>query len=429
LQPQILPAAEPPTVTTAAPPRSRVDPERIDPATARAEAARILEAVARARERSVTREVTVDVIDKAGIREFAKASLYEFTTPDELAMHGRIEASLGVVPPGSDPEAVILDLLEQGVLGLYDPKRKTLFIGDFVPSSALSMVVGHEIAHGLQDMVFDLHALQKPLLHRSDEESARRFLVEGEAQAAYLAWISGERGLAALEDTVLRAMGDQALQLAGVASPYPVLARSLQMPYADGAATVVRLAQRKGWTAVDDLYRRLPESTEQMLHLDKLLARELPVAVRLDARALEPVVRAAGLVQVWHDGLGEAALLSMLAERHGAAQAREAAAGWGGDHYLAYEPPDAPRSRPSMVVAATVWDSAADAKQFVDAFTPYLAEHAAAGHVIDRRGNRVVFATGIPEAIDVAALRKALWRGTQLGRAVSQAEAAEASTR
>ncbi|MFO0633278.1 MAG: hypothetical protein U0168_10535 [Nannocystaceae bacterium] len=82
----------------------------------------------------MTREVTVDVIDKAGIREFAKASLYEFTTPDELAMHGRIEASLGVVPPGSDPEAVILDLLEQGVLGLYDPKRKTLFIGDFVPA-------------------------------------------------------------------------------------------------------------------------------------------------------------------------------------------------------------------------------------------------------------------------------------------------------
>ena len=132
--------------------------------------------------------------------------------------------------------------------------------------------VGHEIAHGLQDMYFDLAKLQEPILHRSDAESARRFLIEGEAQAAYLTWVSGEGGVASIDDGVLDAMGNQVLQLAGLASPFPVLARSLQMPYADGTATVLRLVQRKGWGAIDDLYRALPESTEQTTRSESVIA-------------------------------------------------------------------------------------------------------------------------------------------------------------
>lgn len=421
----------PPAATTAAPvdptPTAAVpspaptprpaNPDAIDEATARDEATRILHAVAGARNLAVRSEVTITVIDKPGIRAFAKASMYEHTTPAELQMHGRIEGTLGVVPAGLDPEAVILDLLEAGVLGLYDPKKKTLFIGDFVPKGMLSMVVGHEIAHGLQDMYFDLAKLQEPMRHRSDAESARRFLIEGEAQAAYLAWVSGEGGVANLKDPVLDAMGNQVLELAGVASPYPVLARSLQMPYADGTATVVRLVQRKGWGAIDDLYGALPDSTEQMLHLDKLLARELPTPTKLDAGALDPLLGTAGLRMVWHDDLGEAALLAMLAEVDDARPARRAAAGWGGDHMLAYETTD-PKgaTTATLVAAATTWDTELDAREFHEAFGRYLREHAAGGHVIDRKGRDVVFAAGIPRGLDHGALRAAMWQGTHVGR-------------
>lgn len=388
----------------------------LDVDTVRAEAQRILEQVARARNLALRSEVAVEVIDKAGIRKFAKDSMYDHVTPAETKMLGRIESSLGVLPPGADAEAVLLDLLEDGVLGLYDPKKKTLFVGDFVPKSMLSMVVGHEIAHGLQDMYFDLDKLQQPIRNRGDAESARRFLVEGEAQAAYLAWVSGEQGVAALTDPVLDAMGDQALELAGYASPYPIVARSMQMAYADGTATVVRLVQRKGWGAIDDLYAKLPETTEQMLHLDKLLAREPAIPAKLDSGALTALAGQAGLALVWHDEIGEAAFLAMLAEGVDAGPARRAAAGWGGDHLVAFEGKDPGPDATTLVAAVTAWDTEGDAKEFEAAFRTYLAEHAAGGHVIDRKDRRVVFATGIPSEIGKDALRQALWRGAKVGK-------------
>lgn len=421
------PAGSSATVTPTAPASIEATPSRpasaqrsdaatLDVDTVRAEARRILDEVAHARSLALRSEVAVEVIDKAGIRKFAKDSMYEHITPAETQMLGRIESSLGVIPPGADAESVLLDLLEDGVLGLYDPKKKTLFVGDFVPKSMLSMVVGHEIAHGLQDMYFDLDKLQEPIRHRGDAESARRFLVEGEAQAAYLAWVSGEQGVAALTDPVLDALGDQALELAGYASPYPIVARSMQMAYADGTATVVRLVQRKGWSAIDDLYAKLPETTEQMLHLDKLLVREPAIPAKMDEGAIAALAGKAGLAFVWHDEIGEAALLAMLAEGGEAGPARRAAAGWGGDHLVAFEGKDPGAGATTLVAAVTVWDSEGDAREFESAFGTYLAEHAAGGHVIDRKDRRVVFATGIPSEIGKDALRQALWRGAHVGK-------------
>jgi hypothetical protein len=394
---------------------------RLDRETVTREAERILAEVARARDLEVTRPVKIDVIDRPGIREFARKTLYEDMTREELILLGRIEASLGVIPVGADPERVLLDLLEQGVLGLYDPKSKTLLIGDFVPKGMLSMVVGHEIAHGLQDMHFDLEALQKPLRHRSDAESARRFVLEGEAQAAYLTWVSGNMGLHGIDDAVLDAMSNQNLDLVGDVSPYPILARSLQMPYADGTATIMRLARRKGWAAVTALYEDMPTTTEQMLHLDKLLAREPAVGVRFDA---EPIARTLGLTKVWHDDLGEAALLSMLAETERSTAARRAADGWGGDAYVVFDDPKAPLPAPVLVGLVT-WDTQRDAEEFEASFRKYLepdAATAARGHaridgaVLQRRGSDVLFAVRVPERVDREKLAEAAWGAVKVAR-------------
>ncbi len=384
----------------------------LDGATAQAEADRILAGVAKARNLAVTGPVNVDVVDRPGIREFAKRSMYEHTTPEELRLLGRVQASMGVIPRDEDPERIVLDLLEEGVAGFYDPAAKTLFIGDFVDRVTLSMVVGHEIAHGLQDMHFDLGKHQEPLRHRNDEESARRFLIEGEAQATYLAWVSGEAGLHAIEDGVLDAMGNQVLDLAAMASTYPILVRSLQLPYADGTATVTRLVRDKGWEAVDALYDDLPDSSEQMLHIDKLLAREPPIATKLDVGVIQAFLPEVTLV--WHDTLGEAELLSMVAQVQRSTAARRAAAGWGGDHYVAVERQGAAAGSVPMVVGVTVWDSEDDAEEFEEVFGEYLRAMVP-DHAIDRRDDMVLFATGIPADVDASRLMSAAWKGVHVG--------------
>jgi hypothetical protein len=399
--------ADPAPTKTAEPRTEPARPGAIDRATARAEARRILEAVAAARNLALVDEVGVEVIDRPGIRAFAETAMREHTPPEQRRLLGRIEAALGVLPRGADSERVMLELLEDGVMGLYDPKKKTLFIGDFVRPSALSTIVGHEIAHGLQDMHFGLERLQEAMPHRSDAEVARRFLVEGDAQAAYLAWAS-EDGVAGIREPILRADADRAVWLGPLATTYPVLRRQLLMPYADGTATVIRLVKTQGWAAVDALFAELPASSEQMLHLDKLLAREAPVPVSFPATAhLDAVVEAVGLSSVWHDDLGEATLLAMLAEVDTVDGARLAAAGWGGDHFVAYEDTDASTT---MLAGLTVWDTTADAKQFEAAFARYLKDSVGTPHALERRGARCAFAVGVPDGLRAKSIVAAVWK-------------------
>lgn len=403
------PVAAPPATT---PPPAAPDPSKLDESTARAEAERILAEVARARALEVNGETTTTIISAQGIRDFVKDGMYDHVTPDQLQLFGRIEQSLGVLPAGSDPEQVLLDLLEEGVLGLYDPKRKTLFIRDDVSKSMLTMVAGHEIAHGLQDMHFDLEKLQLPIEHQTDRETARTFLVEGDAQAAYWSWVGGEQGLGAMADPVLDAMGNQALDLADML-PYPILVRQMQLPYADGAATVTRLVRQKGWDAVDALYADLPETSEQMLHVDKLLAREPAIPVEVDAG---PVLAALPAhTQVWHDTLGEADLLAMLAQTSASPAARDAAAGWGGSHLLALDHQTRPATFP-VVVAALAWDSERDAREFESAFTQYLQVQVGDRSTLRRRKDVTVFATGVPGDADPEAVVDGALRGLKVRR-------------
>ena len=389
-------------------------PTDLDEKRARSESMSILSDLASTRQLSLRGHFDVQVISRAGIRTFARDSMYERITPQEFALLTRIESSFGVLPVGVNGEDVLLDLLESGVLGLYDPKERTLFIGDFVPEAMLSMVVGHEIAHGLQDMHFDLEALQAPVRHQSDAESARTYLVEGDAQASYLAWLGGAQGLFAVKDDVLRAMGNMALRIPESASPYPILARQLQLPYADGAATVAQLARTSGWGAVDALYRDLPTTTEQMLHLDKLESREPAIPIALDAA---PILQLAPqLRQVHHDTLGEAALLAMLADVESPTRARAAASGWGGGRYIVL---DGDTALPTPFIAGLLaWDSAQDATEFVDAFSRYLGRHLPADeYLLEHDHDQVWFALRIPNTVERSRLASALRQAARIGAA------------
>jgi hypothetical protein len=211
-------------------------------------------------------------------------------------------------------------------------------------------------------------------------------------------------------------MGNQTLDLAALASPYPVLARSLQLPYADGTATVARLVRRDGWKAIDALYADLPQTSEQMLHLDKLLAREPAVPVKIDGTALATALP--GLQEVWHDNLGEAELLTMLADVAPSLTARQAAAGWGGDHYVALDRAGDPLPVP-LVVGAITWDTEADAKEFATLFEEFLDAHIPDG-ALQRDQRTVVYATGIPSSLDAARVMEAAWSVVEVGKPVGK---------
>ena len=377
----------------------------------------IIAAVGEARSLEVIGQVQVELISRAGVRDFVKDALYEDITPEELQLLARIESSMGVLPVGAVGEQVLLDLYEMGVLGIYDHKEKTLLIGDFVDKATLGHVIGHEIAHGLQDMHFDLDRLQKPVKGNSDFDAARTFLVEGGAEAAYLAYVHRkEGGIPAVSGSVLGVISDSNLGVDERLTPYPILARMLQMPYGDGTATVVALAQKQGWAAVDALYEDLPQTTEQMLHLDKLQKREPARPIKVDTGAL--LADIPGYSVSYEDNIGEAALLAMIAETENTRTARNAAAGWGGDRMVALDRSDSPGPAP-LVIGLIAWDSEKDAKEFEPAFRAYLERRKAGQFLLERKRDKLVFATQLGEE-DPKRVSKAAWKAFQVGKAAKK---------
>ncbi len=109
-------------------------------------------------------------------------------------------------------------------------------------------------------------------------------------------------------------------------------------PYKQGLEFVQSMYDRGGWPAIDQVYANLPQSTEQILHPDQYPA-DLPVTVELPdlSNLLGSEWR-----QLDDNSLGEWYLYLVLAFGRDAntrlldSQARQAAAGWEGDHYYVY---------------------------------------------------------------------------------------------
>ena len=118
----------------------------------------------------------------------------------------------------------------------------------------------------------------------------------------------------------------------------------------DGAAFIEQLLQDAGSDAVDERLRNPPDTTEQLLHIDKYEADEQP----LDMSPLQPVIDAALPREQWvplrdralgeegyRDTQGEMPLRTLIAASTGRREeAAAAAAGWGGDRLHLFQGAD-----------------------------------------------------------------------------------------
>jgi hypothetical protein len=141
-----------------------------------------------------------------------------------------------------------------------------------------------------------------------------------------------------------------------------ILRDQLLFPYTSGLAFVEGQRNSGGWSAVDAVYGRPPDSTEQILHPEKYLAHETPVAVEI------PVDLAKRLGAGWRvdlqDTWGEFGLREWLSDAGGIAaeQANAAGQGWGGDRLVLVS-----NGSTMGVAIETVWDTTADAAEFATA--------------------------------------------------------------
>jgi hypothetical protein len=271
------------------------------------------------------------LIGRGEIQAFISAQIDDETPKDVLQATEALLYGFGTVDADFDYRGSVISLMSAQLLGFYDPKRKTFFVGGDLKGDEADVTLWHELVHALQDQHYDLSHLTEWQPDQGDSQAAVHALAEGDATSAMLDAMLKPRGATALEvpDGLMRAQS--VLGSAALTAP-PVLVRSLLAPYIDGLAFTNYLRRRGGFAAVDAAWRAPPISTEQLLHPEKFLAQELPLIVPLPS----PPTHAPELQERFHDVMGEQTLRLLFEEWLPARTAADAAADWGGDRLVVF---------------------------------------------------------------------------------------------
>lgn len=324
--------------------------------------------------------------------------------PAELERSRVFYMALGLLAPDLDVEDMLVRVLGEQIVGYYDPDRSLMVVRDDVAVQLgrtgldrelgeAEMVIVHELVHALQDQRLELG--ENFDVERSiDGDNAFASLVEGDATLAMIGHMAGRAGQplhaltrnAALLRTLVRS-NPQAVAGEEIERAPPIVRVPLVSRYLDGMVFCATLHGQRGWLAVDDAHRRPPESTEQVLHPERYLAGDTPIAITLPAL---PGLAAAGLTPHDEDTLGELEMGIWFAQSRtdGAQRDHRAAEGWGGDRLRVYRD----ETGRTSVVWFTLWDDESEARE-AEAAARSNAQH------VERIGTAVLILRDLPVAL------------------------------
>lgn len=292
-----------------------------------------LEHVAEMRKLPPKTHVKGVVISREALHERIKNDLLKDLEPELIEGTTELLFSLNLTRADFDFFKNLLLLYGTQLAGFYDPKQKEMVLLDDLGVDAQEATLWHELVHALQDQYYDLEALTKWSATRGDQVSAALSFAEGDAMSAMMDMMllpRGQRALDVPEALVAQTMGtiETMPEVRDVPS---ILKRSIVAPYTDGIAFTHALRREGDWTRVDQAWRIPPETTEQLLHIEKYRARE--AAEKL---APPPAPPGGPATVRYHDVLGEQTIRLVLEEWVPLETAKNAASGWAGDHVAVF---------------------------------------------------------------------------------------------
>lgn len=374
-----LPTPTPvPTATPTPTVRASPSPTPADPETVIAE---IEAAVRELRGLPAPQIGPPEVIGRAAL-EAELREIFDADYPEEERRADNLTLrALGLLDQGEDYAELQLELLGAQVIGFYDDiEKRMVLVSERGLDAVAKITYAHEYTHALQDAAFGLDSLDIDAPGQDDRGLARLALVEGDATLTMVLWALERSGMGPEE---LLEIGETPIPETGDVPPW--MLELLEFPYLAGSEFVGQLYQTGGFEAVDEAFADLPASTEQVLHFEKYLAAEAPVDVvvpdliaALDGGAccweqVESTPIGEGFIRIWLEALGAPAALS-------------AAEGWGGDRLVVLTGPD----DQFALAWRLVWDTDADAAEFVDAYAEAESLLGVAGRLIELESDEVL---------------------------------------
>jgi hypothetical protein len=222
-------------------------------------AERAIPEVERALGRKFKTPPRVELKSREEVRGYIERQYTDPRAQRELAGQEVAYKRLGLIPETLDLKALFVELLEEQVVGYYDPKTKALYVVQGSNPDLAPAIIRHELVHALQDQYMNLDSLLQ-IEGQNDRQTAAQAAVEGQA-----VWVQLAHGNAAA--TMPEGWARIREQIRNNQDATPVFSKaplaireSLLFPYLSGAEFVRRLVER---SAMDSLYGDLPLSTEQ----------------------------------------------------------------------------------------------------------------------------------------------------------------------
>jgi len=295
----------------------------------------------------------VETRSKEQVREFVTK---QFT--DSLAMHdiaGQEAAykRLGMIPDTLKLQQFLTSLLEEQIVGYYDPHTKVLYVVDGAPKDMAGITITHELVHALQDQYISLDSVQK-IRDDNDRLSAAQSVFEGQAVYEQISIMLGGTNIAINLpggwDRIREMIRENQASMPIFAAAPKVIQETLIFPYLSGAEFYRNYKERKPGSII---YNDMPSSTEQIIHPAAFfVTRDNPTRVTLGTLS--------NATKVYENDLGEfETRLFLFQHLNDQNEAVRGATGWDGDRYAVVNTPQG-----QGIVWLTVWDSPVEAGEF-----------------------------------------------------------------
>src|SRR5438874_5507092 len=295
----------------------------------------------------------VETRSKEQVREFVIKQFTDSLARHDIAGQEAAYKRLGMIPDTLKLQPCLTSLLEEQIVGYYDPHTKVLYVVDGAPKDMASMTITHELVHALQDQYISLDSVQK-IRDDNDRLAAAQSVFEGQAVYEQISIMLGGSNIAINLpggwDRIRELIRENKGSMPIFAEAPKVIQETLISPYLSGAEFYRNYKERKPGSLI---YQDMPVSTEQIIHPAAFfVTRDNPTRITLGALT--------NGTKVYENDLGEfETRLFLFQHLNDQNEAVRGATGWNGDRYAVVNTPQG-----QGIVWLTVWDSPVEAGEF-----------------------------------------------------------------
>ena len=309
----------------------------------------------------IKHRVPAEIITRDKVKEFLQQRMKEATSPEEIRVEELTLKKFGLVPQDFDLAKNTVDLLTEQAAAFYDFHRKRMFITDWTPSATREPALVHELGHALADQNVNLDKFIKQGRKSDDGSMARLAVMEGQAQWLMTEYLARKAGQSLATSPAL--LESMAHATESGATEYPVfgseplyLRQTLVFPYSQGLLFQNAVYERMKLKAFEEVFRRPPLSTQQILHPDTYFSGLQPARP-----ALPPLPDAHGYKRIAEGTVGELDHAILLEQYAGREESKAVSPHWRGGEYALLERRSPERG---VLLYAVEWDDAASAARY-----------------------------------------------------------------